>query len=81
MPGRWPDSKWQLFGRGTGGGLGQSSEVIVVHLAQDLLGPGSTIGSARNLPSHATRCNYHHAAVIDINTTGHEASCQPNNVT
>ena len=24
MPGRRPDSKWQLFGRGTGGGLGQS---------------------------------------------------------
>jgi hypothetical protein len=40
-------------------------EVIVVRLDQDLLGPGSTLGSGRDLPSHATRHNYHHAVVIE----------------
>ena len=29
MPGRRPDSKWQLFGRGTGGGLGQSRQPVL----------------------------------------------------
>ena len=28
MPGRWPDSKWQLFGRRTAGGLGQPNETF-----------------------------------------------------
>jgi hypothetical protein len=47
--------------------LPNNGEVIVVHLSQDLFGPGSTLGSAHNLPSQATHCNYHHAIVIDIN--------------
>jgi hypothetical protein len=47
--------------------LPSNGEVIVVRLSQDLFGPGSTLGSARDLPSHATRRNYHLAIVIDIN--------------
>ena len=38
-------------------------EVIVVRLSQPLFGPGSTLGSGRDLPSR----NYHHAVVIDLN--------------
>jgi hypothetical protein len=41
-------------------------EVIVVRLSQALFGPGSTLGSARDLPSHANRHSYHHAVVIDL---------------
>lgn len=41
-------------------------EVIVVCFPQDLFGPGSTLDSTRNLPSHShpTRRNYYHAVVI-----------------
>jgi hypothetical protein len=41
-------------------------EVIIVRLSQDLFGPGSTLGTARDLPSDATCRNYHHAVVIDV---------------
>lgn len=38
-----------------------NGEVIVVHLSQDLFGPGST---ASDLSSQAPHHNYHHAVVI-----------------
>jgi len=48
-----------------GGHLPSEGEIIIVRLSQDLLGPGSIIGS-RDLPSRATRYNYHHTVVLDI---------------
>jgi hypothetical protein len=38
-------------------------EIIAICLSQDLFGPGSEIAT-RNLPSGATRYNYHHAIVL-----------------
>ena len=51
------------------------AEVIVVRFShwETLFGPGSTLGSGRDLPSRATRHNYHHAVVID----GSLDMCQP----
>jgi hypothetical protein len=48
-------------------------EVIVVCLSQGLPGPGPTLGSARDLPSHATCHNYHRAVVIDITMDVYES--------
>jgi hypothetical protein len=42
----------------------KAGEVIVVRLSQPLFGPGSTLGSGRDLPSHATRYNHHHVVVL-----------------
>ena len=44
----------------------REGEVIVVCLSQPLFGPGSTLGCGRDLPSHATRHNYHHAVVLGL---------------
>ena len=41
-------------------------EIIVVCLSEPLFGPGSTLGSGRDLPSHATRQNYHHVVAIGL---------------
>ena len=51
------------------------AEVIVVRFShwETLFAPGSTLGSGRDLPSRATRHNYHHAVVID----GSLDMCQP----
>jgi hypothetical protein len=43
--------------------LPTEGEVIVLHLSQALVGPGSIIAS-HNQPSHVTRRNYHHAVVL-----------------
>jgi hypothetical protein len=48
-------------------------EVIVVCLSQGLPGPGPTLGSARDLPSHATCHKYHRAVVIDITMDVYES--------
>ena len=50
----------------TDGHLPSCGEIIVVCLSEDLFGPGSEIQSSRNLPSRATRHNYHHAVVLCI---------------
>jgi hypothetical protein len=50
----------------TDGYLPSVGEIIVVRLSQDLFGPGSEIESSRNLPSRATRHNYHHAVVLGV---------------
>jgi hypothetical protein len=47
--------------------LPSQGEVIAVLLSRDLFDPGSTFGSARDLPSHANRRNYDRVVVIDIN--------------
>jgi hypothetical protein len=56
-------------------GIPSHGEVIVVRFShwETLFGPGSTLGSGRDLPSRATRHNYHHAVVID----GSLDMCQP----
>jgi hypothetical protein len=41
-------------------------EIILLRLSQALFGPGSIIGSSRNLPSRSNQHNYHHAVVMDI---------------
>jgi hypothetical protein len=46
--------------------LPSQGEIIVLRLSQDLVGPGSTLRSASDLPSKATRRNYHHAVVLDL---------------
>ena len=47
--------------------IGSHAEVIAVRFShwETLFAPGSTLGSGRDLPSRATRHNYHHAVVID----------------
>lgn len=54
--------------------LPSEGEIIVVRLSQDLSGPGSTLGSARDLPSRSTRRNYHHAVVIDLSLNVFEST-------
>jgi hypothetical protein len=44
--------------------LPEHGEIIVIRLSEDLFGPGSVIESTSNLPSHATRKNYHHAVIL-----------------
>jgi hypothetical protein len=50
----------------TDGYLSSVGEIIVVRLSRDLFRPGSIIESSRNLPSRATRYNYHHAVVLGL---------------
>ncbi|KAH9995386.1 hypothetical protein BJV74DRAFT_883905 [Russula compacta] len=54
--------------------LPSEGEIIVVRLFQDLSGPGSTLGSARDLPSRSTRRNYHHAVVINLSLNVFEST-------
>ena len=41
-----------------------NGEIILVRLSEDLAGPGSTLPSVADLPSHATRRNFHHAILL-----------------
>jgi len=45
--------------------LPSEGEVIVVHL-EAVFGPGSTLGSGRDLASHATHHKCHHAVAIGL---------------
>jgi hypothetical protein len=45
-------------------------EIIVVRLSEDLAGPGSALTSLNDLPSRATRHNFHHAIVLAYNVSG-----------
>ena len=55
------------------GYLSRVGEIIAVRFSQDLFGPGSEIES-RNLPSDATRYNYHLAVVLQIVEDYHSIS-------
>lgn len=46
--------------------LPRLGEIIPVCLSQDLFGTGSEIATQSNLPSGATRYNYHHAMVLHL---------------
>ena len=46
--------------------LPRLGEIIAVRFSQDLFGPGSEIETCCDLPSRATRYNYHHAVVLRI---------------
>jgi hypothetical protein len=41
-----------------------NGEIILVRLSEDLPGPGSTLPSVTDLPSYATRRNFHHAILL-----------------
>ena len=44
--------------------LPRSGEIFAVRFSQDLFGPGSEIETCRDLPSRATRYNYHYAVLL-----------------
>ena len=43
------------------------SEVIIVRLSEDLVGSGSALTPLSELPSRATRRNYHYAILVEFN--------------
>ena len=51
---------------GTDEHLPDYGEIIVIRLSEDIFGPGSIIESNSNLPSGATRENYHHAVILRV---------------